>query len=178
MQSTSSRNKSCVFIIALTLLAGLAGTQAASVSMQWNPSSDTNAIGYNIYYGTASGDYTSEVFVGNVSGVTISNLTCGVTYYFAATAVDSAGNESVFSNEAKFTIPGILTLSAGANPGDPMLIKFPVAPGHWYEVQASVDLHSWTTISQTGVESSNNVIQFSDPDTSSFPSRFYRLAMH
>jgi hypothetical protein len=178
MQSTSSRNKFCVLIIALTLLAGLAGTQAASVSMEWTPSSDTNVTGYNIYYGTSSGNYTNEVSVGNVSSATISNLTCGATYYFAATAVDLAGDESGFSNEATFIIPGMLTLSAGANPGDSMLIKFPVASGHWYEVQASVDLQSWTTIWQTGVESSNNVIQFSDPDTSSFPSRFYRLAIH
>jgi Fibronectin type III domain len=178
MQSISSQNKSCVFIIALNLLVGMAGTQAASVSMQWNPSSDTNATGYNIYYGTSSGEYTNEVSVGNVSGATVSNLTCGATYYFAATAVDSAGDESGFSNEATFTIPGILTLSAGANPGDPMLIKFPVAPGHWYEVQASVDLQSWSTIWQTGVESSNFMVQFSDPAASLFPSRFYRITLH
>jgi Fibronectin type III domain len=178
MQSTSSRNKSCVLIIALTLLAGLAGTQAASVSLQWNPGSAINVTGYNIYYGTSSGDYKNEVTVGNVSGATISNLTCGAAYYFAATAVDSAGDESGFSNEATFTIPGILTLSAGANPGDPMLIKFPVAAGHWYEVQASVDLQSWSTIWQTDAEPSNTMVQFSDPAISSFPSRFYRLAMH
>ena len=178
MQSTSSPNKFCVFIIALTLLAGLAGARAASVSLKWNPSSDTNVTSYNIYYGTVSGDYANEVTLGNVSGATISNLTYGVTYYFAATAVDSAGVESGFSNEAMFIIPGILTLSAGANPGDPMVIKFPVAPGHWYEVQASVDLQSWSTIWQTGVESSNTTVQFSDPAIGSFPSRFFRLAMH
>ena len=178
MQSPSSRNKFCVLIIALTLLAGLVGTRAASISLAWNPSSDTNVTGYNIYYGTASGVYTNEAAVGNVAVTTISNLTYGVSYYFAVTAVDSEGDESGFSNEATFTIPGILALSAGANPGDPMLITFPVASGHWYEVQASVDLQSWTTIWQTDMESSNNVIQFSDPDTSSFPSRFYRLAMH
>jgi hypothetical protein len=178
MQSTSRQNKFRVFFIALALLAGLAGAQAASVSLEWSPSSDTNVTGYNIYYGTSSGDYSNEVAIGNTLTTTISNLTCGATYYFAATAVDSAGDESDFSNESTFIVPGILTLSAGANPGDPMLINFPVAPGHWYEVQASIDLQSWITIWQTDVESSNIMAQFSDPGAGAFPSRFYRLVLH
>ena len=178
MQSTSRQNKFRVFSIALTLLAGLAGAQAENLSLGWSPSSDTNVTGYNIYYGTSSGDYTNKVTIGNILATTISNLTYGTTYYFAVTALNSAGDESDFSNEAKFTFPNILTLSAGANPGDPMLIKFPVASGHWYEIQASVDLQSWSTIWQTDVESSNSMVQFSDPSIGSFPSRFYRLAMH
>jgi hypothetical protein len=178
MQPTLRQSKFHVLYIILTLLVGLDSAMAADVSLAWNPSSDTNVTGYNIYYGTSSGDYTSEVAVGNVSVITISNLTCGITYYFAATAVDAAGDESGFSNEAQFIVPGILTLSAGANPGDPMLIQFPVTPSHWYEVQASVDLQSWTTIWQTDVETANVWVQFSDPDAGAFPSRFYRLVLH
>lgn len=178
MQSPLRQNKFHVFYILLALLVGLDCAGAANVSLGWNPSSDTNVAGYNIYYGTASGDYASEVAVGNVSVITISNLTCGTTYYFAATAVDSTGDESSFSNEATFIVPGILTLSAGTNPGDPMLIQFPAEPSHWYEVQASVDLQSWTTIWQTDVETANDWVQFSDPDAGAFPSRFYRLVLH
>jgi hypothetical protein len=59
-----------------------------------------------------------------------------------------------------------------------MTVNFPVAPGHWYEVQASVDLQNWTTIYQTDVESANDVEQFSDPDTALYPSRFYRIVLH
>jgi hypothetical protein len=178
MQSTSKQNKFHFFYIVLALLIGAAGAKAASVSLGWSPSSGTNAIGYNVYYGTASGNYTGKTTVANVSAITISNLTCGATYYFAATAFDSSGNESIFSNEAQFIVPGAVALSQGSNPGDPMVIKFPVAPAHWYEVQASVDLHSWSTIWQTGVASSNNWVQFSDPAASTFPSRFYRLVLH
>jgi hypothetical protein len=178
MQSTLRKNKFHAWLILWALFLGLHHAAAATVSLGWSPSSDTNVVGYNIYYGTSSGDYTSEVAIGNVSVITVSNLTFGATYYFAATAVDSAGNESGFSNEIQYIIPGILTLSAGANPGDPMLIKFPVAPTHWYEVQASVDLQSWTTIWQTEVATSNEWVQFSDPDASQFPSRFYRLVLH
>ena len=178
MQPALWKNKFYNFLIPLTLFIGLNHATAANVSLAWSPSSDTNVTGYNIYYGTSSGDYTSEVAIGNVSVITISNLTYGTTYYFAATAVDSVGDESGFSNEATFIVPGILTLSAGANPGDPMLIQFPVEQAHWYEVQASVDLQSWTTIWQTGVETANDWVQFSDPQAAAFPSRFYRLVLH
>jgi hypothetical protein len=178
MQLTSSQNKLRIFLITLTLLSGLGGARAANVSLGWNPSSDPNVISYNVYYGTSSGDYTNEAVIGDVSVITVSNLTCGATYYFAVTAVDSAGDESGFSNEVPFIIPGILILSAGANPGDPMVIEFPVAPSHWYEVQASVDLQSWSTIWQTAVEPANDWVQFSDPDFNLFPSRFYRLVLH
>lgn len=178
MHSASRKNKFRIGYILLALLTGLVCAKAATVSIAWNPSSDTNVTGYNIYYGTSSGNYTGKVSVGNVSVITISNLTYGATYYFAATAFDSDGNESDFSNETQFIVPGALVLSGGANPGDPMVIKFPVAPSHWYEVQASVDLQSWTTIWQTAVATSNVWVQFSDPEAGAFTSRFYRLVLH
>jgi hypothetical protein len=178
VQSTFGKKKFYNLFILLALVISLNHSTAASVSLAWTPSSDTNVTGYNIYYGTSSGNYTGKTTVANVSTITISNLTCGTTYYFAVTAFDSTGNESVFSNEAQFIVPGTLALSRGSNPGDPMVIKFPVAPTHWYEVQASVDLHSWSTIWQTGVASSNNWVQFSDPAASTFQSRFYRLVIH
>jgi hypothetical protein len=60
-------------------------------------------VGYNVYYGAASGTYTNSTSVGNVTNATIGNLVGGTTYFFAAKAVDSAGRESIFSNEAVFT---------------------------------------------------------------------------
>jgi hypothetical protein len=58
------------------------------------------------------------------------------------------------------------------------LIQFPVEPGHWYEVQATSDFQSWTTIWQTDVVDSNQWLQFSDTNMGAFNSRFYRLALH
>jgi Fibronectin type III domain len=165
-------------LVALIVFASLNLVDAADVSLSWNASSATNVAGYNIYYGTTSGHYTDKVAVGNVTLTTISNLTAGATYYFSATAFDSAGNESAHSNETKFIVPGVLTLSQGVNPGDPMLINFPVAAGHWYEVQATTDFKTWTTIWQTDVETTNDWVQFSDPDAGEFSSRFYRLILH
>jgi hypothetical protein len=44
--------------------------------------------------------------VGNVPGATIPDLKPGRKYYFAVTAYNAFGMESLPSNEAKFTVPG------------------------------------------------------------------------
>jgi Fibronectin type III domain len=75
---------------------------AFSPTLNWNPSSDTNVTGYNIYYGTTSHHYTSKVAVGNVTAATIKNLLPGTAYFFAATSQDAAGDESGFSYEVAF----------------------------------------------------------------------------
>ena len=77
---------------------------ASSVSLAWNPSSGTNIAGYRIHYGGASRTYTNMVSAGSATSATISNLTGGATYYFAATAYDTSGLESDFSNEATNTL--------------------------------------------------------------------------
>ena len=178
MQVKLARNKVCGWFITLALLGSFGHAVAADVSLSWQPSASTNVIGYNIYYGTTSGNYTGKITVGNVTTTTISNLNSGTTYYFSATALDSNGNESEFSNETEFLVPGVLTLNAGVNPGDPMVIKFPVAPSHWYEVQATEDFKTWITIWQTDVATSNAWVQCSDPDASAYSARFYRLVLH
>lgn len=82
-----------------------------SVTLTWFPSTDTNAAGYNIYYGGASGDYTNMLSVGNETAATIFGLSDGTTYYFSATTVTAAGTESPFSNEATYIIPPAATNS-------------------------------------------------------------------
>jgi len=83
------------------LLPGYAAAQV-SANLTWTPSSDPSVTGYNIYYGSASGDYTNMVSVDAVTNAVVSNLTEGITYFFAAKAHNNAGNESPFSNEALF----------------------------------------------------------------------------
>jgi fibronectin type 3 domain-containing protein len=99
------RSKSFRFILwsLVAALSQLAALATQSVTLIWNPSSDTNVAGYRIYYGTVSQDYTSVVTVGNVTNATITGLADGTTYFFAATTLDAAGDESAFSNEATFS---------------------------------------------------------------------------
>lgn len=87
------------------------------VNLSWQPSPDTNVIGYNIYYGTASRAYTNEISLGNNTSATISDLVGGVTYYFAATAYDAAGDESDFSNEIQYNVPTSVIWLSSLKPG-------------------------------------------------------------
>jgi len=58
----------CLFFGEISLQA----TQ--NVTLAWNPSTDSTVAGYKIYYGSASGNYTNVVDVGNVTNATISGL--------------------------------------------------------------------------------------------------------
>ena len=88
-------------IFNMVLLAALpTWATTVSVPLAWNPSPDPNVAGYKIYYGQASHVYTSSVDVGGVTNATITGLSAGLTYYFAATTYDATGLESDFSNEA------------------------------------------------------------------------------
>ncbi|MFO1477825.1 MAG: Ig-like domain-containing protein [Verrucomicrobiota bacterium] len=88
------------------VFAPLLGFAAQSVTLAWDASSDTNVVGYRVYYGVASRTYTNMVDVGNTTTATITNLADGTTYYFAATAYNGVGLESDYSNESAYTTPG------------------------------------------------------------------------
>jgi len=81
-----------------------------SVVLSWIPSISLNIRGYNIYRATVSeGPYTKL----NTSLVALptyidSNVASGRTYYYVATAVDSNGNESSYSNQATAIVSGLL----------------------------------------------------------------------
>ena len=78
---------------------------AQNVTLAWNPSSDPTVVGYNIYYGGASGNYTNTLSAGNATNITVSGLVQGDTYYFAATTYNSSGVQSPFSNEVSYSVP-------------------------------------------------------------------------
>jgi len=74
--------------------------------LSWSASTSTVA-GYNVYRGTVSGGpYTkinsSLITTLDYTDSTVQNAT---NYYYVATAVDSSGNESVYSNEVSAPIP-------------------------------------------------------------------------
>lgn len=74
-----------------------------------------------VHYGTASGTYSQGIDVGNTTSYTVYNLTDGQKYYFAATAYNAAGYQSVYSNEVSImTSPPqylLLTLKPGTGQG-------------------------------------------------------------
>lgn len=81
-----------------------------SATLAWNaPTGAINLAGYRLYIGTAPGTYSQPygqgVTVGNVTTYTLMGLSSGTRYYFAVTALDTSGNESVYSNEAYKDVP-------------------------------------------------------------------------
>ena len=83
-----------------------------SVTLEWAPP-QTNTdgsyagdlAGYVIYWGTESGNYDQQVRIENVglTAYVIDNLD-PATYYFAATAFNSSGVESGYSNEVERSV--------------------------------------------------------------------------
>jgi hypothetical protein len=112
---------SIISLLAVLILIPLSGhnAQAADVTLEWdrNPEPDTS---YNAYYGLSSRDYSKMVDVGNFITCTIGDLESGVTYYFAITAYNAAG-ESGYSDEVTYTPaelgPGPEPVDAGGEGG-------------------------------------------------------------
>ena len=93
------------FIAALIMT--IADARSASVTLAWDASPGTNngPLGYRVYDGVASRTYTNVMDAGSNLQYTVTGLVSSVTYYFAATAYDTNGLESDFSNEVSCQIP-------------------------------------------------------------------------
>ncbi|MET0513840.1 MAG: fibronectin type III domain-containing protein [Nitrospiraceae bacterium] len=76
----------------------------STATLTWNANTDADLAGYKIHMGTSSGTYGTPIVVGNVTGYAMNNLQVGQTYYFAITAYDTAGNESLYSAEVSKSI--------------------------------------------------------------------------
>jgi len=84
------------------------GAQVTShtVNLSWNDSG-TTISGYNVYRSTTSGTGYLKINNSLLSGLTYADASVqgGTTYFYVATAVDTNGNESGYSNEASAVIP-------------------------------------------------------------------------
>lgn len=87
--------------------AAQAPAATASLTFQWDPVAVPDLAGYKMYRSTTAGTYGSPIATLSASTTTyqMTNLTKGVTYFFAVSAYDTNGNESPFSNEQSRTIP-------------------------------------------------------------------------
>lgn len=83
-----------------------------SATLSWTPPTTntdgsplTNLAGYKVYWGTAQGTYPNSVTLNNpgLTAYVVENLGPG-TWFFVATAVNSAGVESAFSGSGSKTI--------------------------------------------------------------------------
>lgn len=87
-------------------------TATGSVTLTWTPPTQnvdgsplTNLAGYRIYWGTSPGNYANSIVIDNpgIASYVIEQLT-PAKWYFATSAVNSAGVESALSGEASKTV--------------------------------------------------------------------------
>lgn len=162
---------SALWLVQLPVLA------SQDVTLTWAPSVDPSVVGYKLYFGLESYNYTTSVDVGDVTQATVSLPVSGALYYFAATTYDMDGNESDFSEES--TINAVPGGGTSTTPPD-SLTKAGMANGHFgftvngvagsqYVVEASTNLVKWVRIATNTVP-----FAFSDPNSSQYSQRFYR----
>jgi hypothetical protein len=88
-------------------VVSLSGTGTHYVDLAWTASTSSGVTGYDIYRGTASGGPYTQINSSSVAGTTYTDSTvaAGQTYYYVATAVNSSGVQSGYSNQASATVP-------------------------------------------------------------------------
>ena len=96
-----------LFTIALPLLMAPlisllvpALAEATSITIAWDPNTDSLTAGYNVYYdGTQSGNYSGYVDVRTATTAIINTQDSTTTYDFAVQAYSSTGDRSEYSPE-------------------------------------------------------------------------------
>lgn len=161
-------------LLALSTLSSPAATPH-TVTLAWNPSTPNTIAGYHLYVGTASKVYTNIVDSGGSTSVSVTNLSGGVTYYFAVTAYSPIGLESDFSNEISYTAPsgGPATLRITMSPTSGVQLSGSAPSGYQYQVLRSDDLKSWTSVGNVTASTSGS-FQFTDA-VGTNRARSYRL---
>lgn len=106
-----------ILAVLSTFLLMASSCPAAEVTLAWDPNPEPTVSGYRVYYGTSHYYYTAVVDVGDQTALTITGLLPGVTYFFAATAYSATGDESYFSGEIAYTVPGVSTSAPGSGGG-------------------------------------------------------------
>ena len=148
---------------------------AQSVTLAWNPSSDPTVVGYKIYYGGASGNYTNTLSVGNATNITVSGLVPGDTYYFAATVYNSSGVQSPFSGEVAYTVAtNAPAMQLRVTPARQFVLTVTGPVGHTYDILATTNCITWTVIGTVTVGTNGSVL-FTDTNAMSFLLRLYYL---
>jgi len=101
--ATTATNSPQTIPVTLTLSPPATSTAALS----WNANTEPDLDGYNIYQATASGGYSTTPIATvpkTATSYVATGLQVGTTYYFVIKAFDTAGNESLPSNEVSKSI--------------------------------------------------------------------------
>jgi hypothetical protein len=104
MMKNCTRIRAGLILFVVFYLSFSAGIKAGDVIVRWDPNTEPDLLGYKVYWGTSSRNYTDFGDANNDTSYRVPNLPEGVEYFFAVTAYDTAYNESDFSVEVSHTI--------------------------------------------------------------------------
>jgi len=76
-----------------------------NVTLTWSASQDSGVVGYQVYCGTVSSNYSLSLNLGLVTSQVFTGLVEGATYYFAVRSFDALGNQSGMSAPASYNVP-------------------------------------------------------------------------
>ena len=95
------------------------------------------------------------------------------------------GLESALSTEISYQVPvrfhitaPSLRMTRGTQTDDPVQFRFLGSPNQTYELQATEDLQTWTTIWYSLPLTTSQLLEFADQDKAPSGRRFYRLVVH
>ncbi len=128
-----------------------------SMNLVLGATTDPNITGYEVFYGSASGNYTNYTYVpASVMSVVIQGLLPGVTYYFNAEPLNGQGVAGGMLGEISYSVPSqgsvvptqgtALSLSpvrTGGRVSSYALTAVGQIPDSW-KIEQSTDLVNWS----------------------------------
>jgi len=82
-----------LFVLPCVLFGGRA--EAATVTLAWDPGTDTSITNYSVFVGTRSGSYTTAVAVGLRTTYTFTGLADDTVYFFAVQAQNAVAGSAL-----------------------------------------------------------------------------------
>ena len=160
-----------LFIFCFFSIVFATGGNCAQVTLAWDANSEPNIAGYKVYYGTASRVYNWYFDVGKVTTYSVTGLTDGSTYFFAATAYDTSGVESTYSSEVSYngcTYSISPTTAQPAQQGGTGTVQVSTQAGCRWTASSGA---SWFTITSGSQGTGNGTVAYSVSSNSSTSSR-------
>lgn len=145
----------------------------SSVTLSWDRNPEADVVGYRIYYGQVSRQYTDSVYVGNLTAGVVPGLLSGVRYFFAMTALDATGLESDYSGEVAVTPSGGFSLKIRIPANRQAVLTVTGPAGQGYDLLTSTNFTNWTTLG-SATAGTNGLATYTDTGAPGKLIRYYR----